>query len=64
MSWIGYLGGLLFALVIAFVISPLFPSPLGPIVYWFALVVAALCVVLLLVWLLRGGRPRGPREPV
>lgn len=62
-SWIGYLGGLLFSLVIAFVVAPLFPEPLGPIVYWFALVVAALCVALLLWWLL-AGRTRGPREPV
>jgi multisubunit Na+/H+ antiporter MnhE subunit len=62
-SWIGYLGGLLVGLVVAFVVAPLFPDPLGPIVYWLALVVAALCAVLLVWWLI-AGRPRGPRDPV
>jgi CDP-diglyceride synthetase len=61
-SWIGYLGGLLFALVAAFVIAPLFPTPLSTIIYWVALVVAALCAVLLVVWFLH--RPRHPGEPL
>lgn len=63
MSWVGYLGGLLVCLLIAFVISPLFPGPLNVIIYWLALIIALLCAILLAVWFIRG-RPRGPREPM
>jgi CDP-diglyceride synthetase len=62
-SWLGYVGGLLFSLVVAFIIAPLFPEPLSEVIYWVALVVAALCVLALLAWLF-WWRPRGPHEPV
>ena len=50
---IGYVLGIVVGFIVALLLAPLFPLPVSTIVMWLGYVVAALCVVLLLLSFVR-----------
>jgi len=54
--WARHLIAIVIALLIAFVLAPVFPYPIDVILYWLAIVVALIFTIMLIVDLLRGER--------
>ena len=52
--WARHVIGLIIALLVAFILAPVFPEPVSTIVYWLAIVAAVIELVLAAVALMRG----------